>query len=209
MPFFDVFALSDLRGPAPAARHCMTTPIPTDLLVLPDGLTPETVTALAERSVRRDSMPSFQALLAALARAVESTREPVVQAQTAALSLRQRDTVQAVVSHLSGLRDALAAGVSSRGRCLSRRTAGDMVRAVLRPTPGWMGRVRAEPDAAPTWVCAVAAAVESLGETAEHAWTLAQAQPAASSARLLGERVAQALRADRDALLADVARMMD
>lgn len=188
----------------------MTTSIPTDLLDLPDGLSPEVVTTLADRSVRRDSVPSFQALLVAIARAVTATREPVERAQAAALSLRQQETVAAVSAHLGGLLDALATGVSAEGQCLTqRRTPGEMVRAVLRPTPGWLGRLRAAPDAAPTWVCAVAAAVEALGETAEHAQMLAHAQPAASSARVLGDRVAEALRTDRDALLADVARVVD
>lgn len=188
----------------------MTTSTPTDLLAFPDGLTPDIVTALAERSVRRDSVASFQALLVALTGAVEATREPVDQAQSAALSLRQRETVAGVAARIDGLSDALAAGVSAQGRCLTqRRTPGEMVRAVLRPTPGWLGRLRAEPDTAPTWVCAVAAAVEALGETAEHARTLAHAQPAASSARFLGNRVADALGADRDALLADVSRVVD
>lgn len=165
---------------------------------------------LAERSVRRDSVPSFQALLGALSRAVKTTQEPIARAQSAALSLRQRETVVAVAARLDGLRDALAAGASTEGQCLTpRRTPGEMVRAVLRPTPGWLGQLRAEPDAAPTWVCALATAVEALGETAEHAQTLAAAQPAASSARFLGQRVALALRADRDALLEDIARVVD
>ncbi len=185
----------------------MTTPSTlTDRPALPDGLAREAVVALAERSVRQDSVPSFQALLAALSRAVDATREPVARARAAALSLRQQDTVDEVSAHLDGLLGALAAGVSTEGRCLTpRRTPGDLVRAVLRPTAGWRQRA----DAAPTWVSAVAAAVEALGETAEHARTLAHAQPASSSARCLGERVADTLRADSQALLADVARMVD
>ena len=177
---------------------------------MPTGLSPEVVTALAERSVRRDSVPSFQALLAALMHAVEATREPVARAESAALSLRQRETVGAVAARLETARAALAAGVSAEAKCLKRgRTPGEMVRAVLRPTPGWLSRWRAEPDAPPTWVAAAAAAVEALGETAQHARTLASAQPAASSARFLGERLAGALTADRDALLAAVARVVD
>ena len=56
---------------------------------------------------------------------------------------------------------------------------------------------------------AAAAAVESLGQTAEHVATLAAAQPPDSSARALGDRVAARLRVHRDAVLADVARLVD
>ena len=188
----------------------MTTTTPTDLLSLPTGLGPEVVSALAERSVRRDSVPSFQALLAALIHAVEVTSEPVARAEAAALSLRQRETVGAVSARLEGARRALVTGVSAEAECLKRgRTAGEMVRAVLRPTPGWLSRWRAAPDAPPTWVAAAAAAVEALSETAEHARTLASNQPPASSARVLGERLADALATDRDTLLAAVARVVD
>lgn len=181
--------------------------LPTDLLALPAGLSHEVVTTLAARSVRRDSVASFQALLAALTEAVDATREPVAQAEAAALSLRQRETVEAVRADLQALLAALASGVSSEARCLARPwSPRDLVRAVLRPTPGWRARRAAQPT---TWVAAAGAAVEALGETAAHASMLAAAQPAPSSARVLGDRVADALLAGRDALLADVARVVD
>ena len=187
---------------------------PPDLHDLAPGLSPAVVTALAARSVRRDSVASFQALLAALTEAVASTRAPVADAEAAALSLRQRETVAAVCADLADVVAALAAGVSAEGQCLkvTRRPA-DVVRAVLHPTPGWLPRLRdrAAGTSAPpaTWVTAAAAAVEALGQTAEHAATLGAAQPAESSARLLADRVAARLREHRDTLLADVAKLVD
>ena len=184
---------------------------PTDLHDLPAGLTSDVVEALAARSVRRDSVASFQALLAALTEAVSAVRAPLARAEGAALSLRQRETVEDVRAHLDGLLAALAAGVSAEGRCLKRpRRPADLVRAVLHPTPGWIPRLRpADAGPAPTWVSAAGAAVETIGQTAAHIQTLADAQPGASSARVLGTRVAAALLADRDALLADLARFLD
>ena len=207
-----LFALCHLCGPAPAFRDCMILSTPTDLHDLPAGLSTDVVEALAARSVRRDSVASFQALLAALAEAVAATQEPAVQAEAGALSLRQRETVAGVRAHLEGILEALAAGVSAEGQCLKRtRRPADVVRAVLHPTPGWLPRRRtAEASAAPpTWVAAAGAAVEAIGQTAAHAQTLADAQPEMSSARVLGSRVAQALLADRDAMLADLARFLD
>ena len=185
---------------------------PTDLHDLAPGLSTDVVEALAARSVRRDSVASFQALLAALADAVAATQKPVAQAEGAALNLRQRETVAGVRADLDRVLEALAAGVSAEGQCLKRtRRPADVVRAVLHPTPGWLPRLRSGEAAAPppTWIAAAGAAVEAIGQTAAHAQTLADAQPEASSARVLGTRVAQALLADRDALLADLARFLD
>lgn len=190
----------------------MTLSTPTDLHDLPAGLSTDVVEALAARSVRRDSVASFQALLAALAEAVAATRAPVAQAEAAALNLRQRETVAGVSADLDAVLAALAAGVSAQGQCLKRsRRPADVVRSVLRPTPGWLPRLRAGEAAAPppTWIAAAGAAVEAIGQTAAHVRTLADAQPEASSARVLGARVSQALLADRDALLADLARFLD
>lgn len=195
--------------PAPAARSRMVLSTPTDLHDLPPGLTTDVVETLAARSVRRDSVASFQALVAALAEAVDATRGPVAQAEEAALCLGQRETVAGVRSHLADLLAALAAGVSAEGRCLKRsRRPSDVVRAVLRPTPVWRRRP-AEAAPAPTWIGAAGAAVEAIGQTAAHVQTLADAQPEQSSARVLGTRTADALLADRDVLLADLARFLD
>ena len=193
------------------------SPSALTLDALPD-LSAEAVRALADRSVRRESAASFQALLAAAAAAVGRTAGPVRDAEAAALNLAQRRHVAAVAADLDAVVAGLAAGVSAEGRCLAppRRRPADAVRAVLRPTPGWLPRLRdraalltTDGPPARTWVSAAAAAVEALGQTAEHVATLAAAQPAPSSARDLGERVAAHLRAHRDALLADVARLVD
>ncbi|MEM0962883.1 MAG: hypothetical protein AAGK21_10155 [Bacteroidota bacterium] len=182
---------------------------------LPSTLTPDTVRTLAGRSVRRESAAAFQALLAASSEAVRALRKPLADASSAALSLRQRETVEAVASDLRDTLAALDAGVSDQARCLGRRRTSDIVRA-LRPTPGWLPRLReraadfsAVGSITPTWVAASATAVDALGQTAEHVATLAAAQPAPSSAHRLGQLVADHLRAGRDALLADVARLVD
>ena len=204
-------------GPRPRVRMSL----PADLVGLAPGLTAETVEALAARSVRRDSVASFQALLAAVRVAVRSTLDPVREAEGAALNLRQRETVAAVAADLGALVAALDAGVSDEARCLARRRPADRaagaLRAVLRPAPGWLPRLReraaelthADAAPSPTWVAGAGAAVEALGQTAAHVATLGAAQPAASSARVLADRSAEALRAGRDALLADVAKLVD
>jgi len=190
----------------------MSYSLPPDLADLAPGIGAETVEALAARSVRRDSVASFQALLAAVIGAVEATRAPVCAADAAALSLRQRETVAAVSADLGALVAALNAGVSADARCLRPRTTW----AGLRPPPGWLPRLReraaeraASATPGPTYVAAAAAAIEALGQTAEHVATLGAAQPEPSSARVLSARVAEALRAGRDALLADVAKLID
>ena len=192
------------------------TPLLTDV---PPGLSAEAVEALSARSVRRESAASFQAILAATTAAVRHLAAPLADAEAAALNLGQRQTVAAVAADLGALVEALGAGVTVEGRCLgpSRLTAAERVRAILRPAPGWLPRLReraadlAGPHPAParTWLSAAAAAVEALGQTAEHLATLAAAQPAASSARALGDRVADRLRGHRDTLLTSVARLVD
>ena len=199
-------------APAPGLRPSMPDTIPADLT-----LTADSVRALAERSVRRESSASFQALLAAAVCSVRALADPIQDAEAAALNLRQRETVAGVRADLDALVAALGAGVSDQARCLDRRRPLDLARAVLRPAPGWLPRLReraaeiaGDHDApCPTWLAASAAAVEALGQTAEHLATLAAAQPPPSSARALGDRAADRLRAGRDALLADVARLVD
>ena len=194
----------------------MRSPLTPDPVTLDPGLTPETVAALAARSARRDSVASFQALLAAVDTSVRTVFGPLGEAEGAALSLRQRETVAEVATALHAAVDALSAGVSDQARCLRRRRPADRVRAVLRPAPGWLPRLRQravvmvdDGAARPTWLVAVGAAVAALGQTADHVATLGAAQPEDSSARALADRAAAALRQGRDALLADVARMLD
>ena len=181
---------------------------------LPTALTPDSVRLLAERSVARDSASAFQALLAASAHAVRTARATVLEAEGAALSLRQRETVAAVAADLEAAADALCAGISDQARCLERRRPADRVRA-LRPSPGWLPRLReraaerAQGAPAPTWLAAAAAAVEALGQSAEHVAVLADGQPPRSSSAALGRLVAERLRAGRDRVLADVARLVD
>lgn len=189
---------------------------PTDPPVCTEPLSPEAVAALAERSVVRESAAAFQSLLAASACAVRATRGAVAEARDAALSAGQRDRLAAVATGLDDVVAALAAGVSDQARCLDRRRPADLARAVLRPAPGWLPRLReraaevaGRPGPSPTWLAAAGTAVEALGQSADHLATLAAGQPAPSSARALGERVAAHLRAAHDAVLADVARLVD
>ncbi len=190
----------------------MSLSLPSDLVDLSPGIGTETVEVLAARSVRRDSVASFQALLAAVIEAVEATQVPVHEAEAAALSLRQRETVTAVEAGLRAVVEALQTGVSTGAHCLHRSPRWNG----LRPPPGWLPRLReraaelaAPATPGPTWLAAAAAAVEALGQTAEHIATLGAVQPDLSSARVLADRVAEALRAGRDALLADVAKLVD
>lgn len=182
------------------------------------ALTPDGVRALAARSVRRDSAAAFQSMLAATLASVSAVGGALREAEAAALNLAQQQHVAAVAADLEGLVVALQAGVSEEGRCLApaRRRPAEVVRSVLRPTPGWLPRLRDRatdlagmPPPSRTWLSAAAAAVEALGQTAEYVATLGQNQPAASSARRLGDAAAARLRAHRDTLLADVARVVD
>ena len=182
-------------------------------------LTPDAVAALVARSESRDSAPSFQALLAAAVTTVCRTTEPLAVAEASALNLAQREHVAAVQADLAAVVLALEAGASVEARCLAPapRTAAERVRAVLRPAPGWLPRLRERagtlavpaPPATRPWVSAAAGAVEALGGAAEHVATLGAAQPAPSSARILADRLAVRLREHRDTLLADVARVVD
>ena len=184
-----------------------------------DDLTAEAVAALAARSVSRDSAPSFQALLAASATALGRLAEPLGVAEASALNLAQREHVAAVAADVRTVTGALRAGASAEARCLAPAgpTAADRVRAVLRPAPGWLPRLRERagnlaapaPPATRPWVASAAAAVEALGQTAEHLALLGAAQPAPSSARRLADRLAARLRTHRDTLLADVSRVVD
>ncbi|MGB3543716.1 hypothetical protein, partial [Rubrivirga sp.] len=96
---------------------------------LPTALTSESVRSLAERSVARESASAFQAIVAASAHAVRTARRTVLEAEGAALSLRQRETATGVASDLEAATEALCAGISEEARCLDRRRPADRVRA--------------------------------------------------------------------------------
>ena len=202
----------------PAGRDRMSDPTVVSDAPAPP-LTAEAVGALVDRSVSRDSAPSFQALLAAAVTALSRTAEPLAVAEASALNLAQREHVAAVAADLRATVEALRTGVSAEARCLAPAppTAAQRVRSVLRPAPGWLPRLRERaealavpaPPATRPWVSAAAAAVEALGGTAEHLALLGAAQPAPSSARMLADRLAARLREHRDTLLADVARVVD
>lgn len=190
------------------------------LVSVPEAdLSAEGVRALADRSVRRDSAAAFQSMLAATIASVGPVSDPLREAEAAALNLAQQQHIAAVAEDLGDLVVSLTAGVADEARCLApgRRTAAEVVRAVLRPAPGWLPRLRERaaevasgtPPPTRSWLSAAGAAVEALGQTAEHVATLGHNQPTASSARRLGDAVAARLRTHRDMLLADVARLVD
>ena len=209
----DLDTPDDAPRPAPAAP---STPDDDPVPVFDDALSVEAVTALVLRSRRRGSAAAFQALLAAAEETVRGVLTPVREAAQAAINLAQQQTVEAAAEHLATGADALHAGLSNEGLALVPERVGAL-RAILRPAPGWIPRLRARaaglasPNAAPrpTWVAATAAAVDALGSAAEHLATLAMAQPPDSSARALGLGVARQLRAHRDALLSDVVRLVE
>ncbi len=181
-----------------------------------DALAPEAVAALVARSQRRGSAAAFQALVAATEETVRNVLAPLREASASALNLAQQQSADAAVAHLRAGADTLHAGLSAGGLALMP-DRGSALRAILRPAPGWIPRLRARaaelahPDAAPrpTWVGAVAAAVDALGSAADHLATLAAAQPPDSSARALGAGVAAQLRVHRDALLHDMTRLVE
>lgn len=202
----------------PPTRCCVDVdrPLPDDSLptddpvpVFDDVLTREAVAAYVARSRRRGSGAAFQALLAAAEATVRGVLGPLREAAGAALSLSQQQTLAGAEAHLAAGADALHEGLSAEGLAL----------APGRGRGGWLPRLRAAAaeltggnaatERAPSWVVALAAAVEALGSAAEHVTTLAQAQPPDSSARALGLGVAEQLTRHRDALLRDAARLME
>lgn len=204
----------DLDPPADSSL-----PAPSDddpVPVFEDALIPEAVAALVARSRRRGSSAAFQALLAAAEETVRGVLDPLRDASEAALNLAQQQTVDAAAAHLAAGADALHAGLSTEGLALVPGPVGAL-RALLRPAPGWIPRLRAraveltQAGAAPrpTWVAATASAVDALGSAADHLTNLALAQPPDSSARALGLGVAEQLRLHRNALLGEVVRLVE
>ena len=169
-----------------------------DVPVFADALAPAAVQALAARGVRRGLTAAFQGLLAAAVEAVAEARAPVRAAADAAINLAQQQHVAAVADGLDAVLAALRGGLSDQGRALlpAPRLA-DTLRAMLRPA-------RAEPAA--SWGEAMVSAADALAAAAETAATLAAAQPERSSARILGEALAERLDRDRDTLVDEAAR---
>lgn len=184
-----------------------------------DVLAPDAVGALVARSHRRGSSAAFQALLAAAEETVRGVLDALSDAAAASINLAQQQKVEAVAAHLAQGADTLHTGLSAEGLALmpGRRGAADALRSVLNPAPGWIPRLRAraaelatgERAPRPSWVAAVAAAVDALGSAADHLATLAAVQPADSSARALADGVADQLRHHRDSLLGDVVRLVE
>ncbi len=198
--------LSDDRAPTLGADD----PVP----VFEDVMSVEAVAAFVARSRRRGSAAAFQALLAAAEATVRGVLDPLHAASAAAINLAQQTTVDAAAAHLGAGADALHGGLSAEGLALAEPSPSGLHR--LRDE--WLSRLRGRASGqapsgdaprGPTWVSALASAVEALGSAADHLDTLALGQPDDSSARALGLGVAVQLRRHRDALLADAARMME
>ncbi len=169
-----------------------------------DVLAPESVRLLAERGVRRGLTASFQSLLAASVEAVAEAVVPVRAAEAAAINLAQQQHVAAIADRLDAVEAALRGGLNGQGRALLPGPRGPA--EVLRDLLGSRRhRVRVEP-AVRSWGEAMVAAVDALAEAAEYTATLAAAQPENSSARILGEGLAERLEQGRDALVDEAAR---
>ena len=171
-----------------------------DVPVFADVLAPEAVQALAARGVRRGLTTAFQGLLAAAVESVAEAVPPVRAAAAAAINLAQQQHVAAVADGLDAVLDALRGGLSEQGLALlpAPRLA-DTLRAMLRTA------TRPDP-AVPSWGEAMVEAADALAAAAETAATLAAAQPERSSARILGEALADRLDRERDALVDEAAR---
>lgn len=183
-------------------------------------LTAEAVQALAARSLARESDAAFQSLLAASADALARLARSVRRAECAAISLAQREHAHEVAADLGDVRTALLSGLAASSRCLSAEIPSlpEALRGLLRPDRQRLAEAaravrtaaaRPKPEDTPDWFAATTDAVEALGEAAEHLDSLALAQPEASASRTLGNGLAEFLRERRDALLSDIARLVD
>jgi hypothetical protein len=165
------------------------------------------VRALAERSFRsRASETAFQAVLVAVAHAVQRAAESVQAAEASALNLAQQQKVAAVAEDLAATAEALRAALNAQGRCLldGRPSLRDKVKeARVRVRESFVPRK--EPGAA-SWWFALSEAVEALDDAAAQVDALADAQPAGAPAAALGREVAARLDAHRQALLAEAER---
>lgn len=183
------------------------------------ALTPDAVSTLAAQSLVRESGAAFQSLLAATLDAMPRLAGSVREAEGAALCLAQRETAASVADEIDATQEALRGAVADEARCLASGapTLTDALRGLLRPDRQSVAdaaralreALRPTPEADADWFAATAHAVEALGETAEHLGALAAAQPPASASHALGATVAASLRRWRDALLADIARLVD
>lgn len=214
--------MCDLCGLPLAYRLCMTlnSPLTAHTAVLP---TPETVSALAARSLTRESGAAFQSLLAATHDALGRLIGSVRAAESTALCLAQRENAQAVADGLVATRDALNVGMAEEAQCLraGAPSLSSALRGLLRPDRQRLADAaravrhaasrsfRSEASGAGSWFAATTRAVEVLGETATHLDALADAQPPDSAAHELGADVAAMLRQSRDTLLADIERLVD
>ena len=182
---------------------------PDEVPAFEDVLSPEAVRFLAARGVRRGLTSAFQSLLAASIEAVASAASPVRDAAAAAINLAQQTHVAAVADDLDAVAEALRGGLSEQGQALidGPRRRGDALRALLAPPGGWRPRLRPAAEPIPlSWGVAMTVATDALARAAEHAALLAAAQPDRSSARILGEGVAERLERDRDRLVEEAAR---
>ena len=176
-------------------------------------LTENAIQTLTSWSAERGSEAAFQALLAASASAVRSARTAVSDVERSSLSLAQARAAEAITDEMSTTVDALESGLSEQGACLLEAKPGPVavLRAQLPALGAWRGRKArlAAPTPRPTWLAATSHAIRTLGETAEHMDALAENQPEPSPSRQLGQEVAARLRHHRNALMAEVARLVD
>ncbi|OZC01835.1 hypothetical protein [Rubricoccus marinus] len=185
--------------------------------------TPDGVSALAARSLARESGAAFQSLLAATHDALGRLIATVRAAESSALCLAQQEHAHGIAENLIATREALYTGIADEARCLrtGAPSLSAALRGLVRPTRQRLAdaaqavreaaRTSLQPEACggSGWFVSTARAVEALGETATHLDALAEAQPQGSAARELGAEVASMLRHSRDTLLADIERLVD
>ena len=192
----------------------------TSPAVLTATPTVEAIRCLAAQSLARESGAAFQSLLAAGSDALARLARSVRRAEDAAISLAQREHAHEVAQDLGDARDALCSGLAESSRCLRAEapSLSEALRGLLRPDRQRLAvaaravrtaAARPKAESAPDWFAATTDAVEALGEAAEHLDALALAQPPASATRALGCGLAAFLRERRDALLGDIARLVD
>ena len=182
--------------------------------------TAEAIARLADPSLANESGAAFQGLLAASSDALARLARSVRRAECAAISLAQREHAHDIATDLRDARDALCSGLADSSQCLRTEapSLSKALRGLLRPDRQRLAdaaravrtaAARPKAEDTPDWFAATADAVEALGEAAEHLDALALAQPESSATRALGSGLAAFLRERRDALLGDIARLVD
>jgi hypothetical protein len=170
------------------ARPGATFPVSYDESPTLNGTSPVgEVCEAIRQATRSGSAVTLQCTLAAAAQVVNKAIECETQAAAAALSLAQRQTLEALRADLCTAADALDAALDRQGRCLlpSRSSTGLWSR--LLP---WTNRS----TSTPSWWSALDTTLDTLDGAAEELIQLGEAQPGDAPARTIAEATAHLLR---------------